>query len=543
VRLPALADYRSLEPPRFARPTGRELVSGLLVVAVALGAASVVVALLESPAVGMSDASPVYLVPVVVAGLRYGIWAALGTAIAAFLVYDLVFTEPRFSFTVADPRELLDLLLFLFVAIVVGRLAALGSERAQEAARRAAESTSLFAISRLLATAPDLETAGAGIVERLVRDVGLERAWIVGDRTSGPFVIADSSPGHPLPASPFSTSLVRTPGDQPAKWVKAHEGSGGGRAPGPAPSTQLLKVRMEADDQTFGWLRAQRPLDAGLPSREETRLLALAADQLALALRREDLRRAATETEIARESDALKSAPLDAVSHDLRTPLASIRAAAGTLVDPELPPTAADARAAGTVIELEATRLDQLVRDVLDLSQIEGGGLRPELVALDLRDVVEPVVERLRPALGKRDVRVTLPDDLPPVAGDAVLLDAVVSNLVENAAHHAPSPAAVAISATRNDGTVELAVDDAGPGVPADGLDRLFDKFFRVDRAGEGSRRGMGIGLSVVRGLTEAMGGRVAAERSSLGGLRVVVGIPIAAEPPPAGPDPPRRRG
>jgi two-component system sensor histidine kinase KdpD len=531
VRLPALADYRSLEP-RFARPTGRELVSGLLVVALALGAASLVVALLESPAVGMSDASPVYLVPVVIAGLRYGIWGALGTAVAAFLLYDLVFTEPRFSFSVADPREWLDILLFLFVAIVVGRLAALGTERAQEAARRAAESTSLFAISRLLATAPDLESAGAGIVERLVRDVGLERAWIVTDRSMGPVVIADSSPGHPLPSSPFSISLIRTPGDLPAKWVKAHDGSGGGRLQGPAPSIQLLKVRMEADEQTFGWLRAQRPLDVPLPSREETRLLALAADQLALALRREDLRRAATETEIARESDALKSALLDAVSHDLRTPLASIRAAAGTLVDPDLPPTAAAARHAGTVIELEATRLDQLVRDVLDLSRIEGGGLRPELEALDLRDVVEPVVERLRPALGERDVRVTLPDDLPPVAGDAVLLDAVVSNLVENAARHAPSPAAVAISAHRNGGTVELRVDDGGPGVPDDDLERLFDKFFRVERAGEGSRRGMGIGLAVVRGLTESMGGRVAAERSPLGGLRVVVDIPVASDPP-----------
>jgi two-component system, OmpR family, sensor histidine kinase KdpD len=536
VRLPALADYRSIEPPRFARPTGRELTSAIAVVSLALAAASLVVALLESPAVGMSDASPVYLVPVVVAGLRYGLWAALGTALAAFLLYDLVFTEPRLSFSVADPREWLDVLLFLFVAIVVGRLAALGTERAQEAARRAAESTSLFAISRLLATAPDLETAGDGIVERLVRDAGLDRAWIVADRLSGPVVVADSAAGQPLPASPFSTSLIRTPGDLPAKWVKAHEGSGGGRGAGPgvgpAPAFQVIKVRMEADDHTFGWLRAQRPLDAGPLSREETRLLALAADQLALALRREDLRRAATETEIARESEALKTALLDAVSHDLRTPLASIRAAAGTLVDPELPPSAADARAAGTTIELEATRLDQLVRDVLDLSRIEGGGLRPELVALDLRDVVEPVIERLRSSLGEREVRVTLPDDLPPVAGDAVLLDAVVSNLVENAAHHAPPPAAVAISASRQDGTVELAIDDGGPGVPPDDLDRLFDKFFRVPRAGEGSRRGMGIGLAVVRGLTEAMGGSVAAERSTLGGLRVVVGLPVAAEPP-----------
>ncbi|MFL5749410.1 MAG: sensor histidine kinase, partial [Chloroflexota bacterium] len=175
---------------------------------------------------------------------------------------------------------------------------------------------------------------------------------------------------------------------------------------------------------------------------------------------------------------------------------------------------------------------DELVRDVLDLSRVEGGALHPQLVALDLRDVVEPVVERLRPALGGREVRVELPSDLPPVSGDPVLLDAVVSNLIENAARHAPAPAALAVTGRTSDAVVELAVDDAGPGVPREDVDRLFEKFFRVDRPGEGSRRGMGIGLAVVRGLTDAMGGRVVAEPSPLGGLRVVVSLPIGGEPP-----------
>ncbi|MFL5727423.1 MAG: ATP-binding protein [Chloroflexota bacterium] len=539
MRRPAFAELRTIALPSLPRPAPRELIAGLAVVGGALAVATVVVAILESPAVGLVDASPIYLVPVVVAGLRFGLWAALATAVAAFVVYDLGFTEPRLNLSVADPREWLDLLLFLFVAIVVGRLAALGSERAQEAARRAAEATSLFAISRLLATAPDLDAAGSGIVERLVRDARLDRAWIVVERGSRSIVLADSRSGTPLPASPFTTSLTRMPGEQPARWVRAHEASGGARTgPGAAAAgatasaRQLLKVRLEADDETLGWLRAERPADSGLPTREETRLLALAADQLALALRREELRRAATETEIARESDALKSALLDAVSHDLRTPLASIRAAAGTLVDPDLPPTAADARAAGMTIELEATRLDELVRDVLDLSRVEGGALHPQLVALDLRDVVEPVVERLRPALGGREVRVELPSDLPPVSGDPVLLDAVVSNLIENAARHAPAPAALAVTGRTSNAVVELAVDDAGPGVPREDVDRLFEKFFRVDRPGEGSRRGMGIGLAVVRGLTDAMGGRVVAEPSPLGGLRVVVSLPIGGEPP-----------
>jgi two-component system sensor histidine kinase KdpD len=531
VRRPALADPRLLEAPRLARPSGRQIAAGVLVTVATIATATLVVGLLESPAVGLEDASPVYLVPVVVAGLTFGLWAALATAVLSFLVYDVVFTEPRFSLVVADPREWLDLLLFLFVAIVVGRLAALGAERTQEAARRAAESTSLFAISRLLATAPNLETAGAGIVARLVPDAGLARAWIVAERAGRSRVLADSQPGEPLPTSPFATALARSPGDQPARWVRAHESPTSER---PASGTgALLKIRMEADDETLGWLRAELPPDASLPGRETTRLLALAADQLGLAMRREELRRAATETEIARQSDALKSALLDAVSHDLRTPLASIRAAAGTLVDPDLPPTTADARAAGSVIEQEATRLDRLVRDVLDLSRIEGGGLRPELEALDVRDAVEAVVERLRVTLGDRPIRIDIGDEIPPVAADAVLLDAVVSNLVENAAHHAPPPAELAISALRAGAAVELAIDDAGPGLPAEDLDRLFDKFFRVERTGEGSRRGMGVGLAVVRGLTEAMGGRVAAAASSLGGLRIAVSLPEAAEPPP----------
>src|SRR4051812_1447358 len=278
MRRPAIAQSLPA-PPSLALPPARELAVGIAVVGFALALTTLVVPLLESPAVGLVDASPLYLVPVVVAGLRFGLWAALATAVAAFLVYDLGFTEPRLNLTVADPREWLDLLLFLFVAIVVGRLAALGTERAQEAARRAAGETSLFAISRVLATAPDIETAGSGIVERLVRDARLTRAWIVVERATRSGVLADSLSGATLPASAFSTSLVRTAGDQPARWVRAHEASGPGRpasASGHASAgALLLKVRMEADDEILGWVRAERPVETGLPTREETRLLAL----------------------------------------------------------------------------------------------------------------------------------------------------------------------------------------------------------------------------------------------------------------------------
>jgi two-component system sensor histidine kinase KdpD len=493
--------------------------------------ASVVVAALESPSIAIADASPVYLVAVVVIGSRFGMWAGIATAIASFLAYDILFTEPRFSLLVADPREWLDLVLFLFLAVVVGRLSALGLERAAEASRRAAESNALFAMSRILAIAPNLEAAAAEIVQRLVRETELERVWIAIERAGYSATLADSEPGRPNPVSAFTTGLVRTPGDAPARWVRSHEAKPIGAASGET-RPEILRVRMEADGALIGSLKGTRARASGQPSRETTRLLALAADQLALAIRRDELRRDATEAEIARQGDTLKSALLDAVSHDLRTPLASIRAAAGSLSDPEMALTEERARATGAAIDLEAQRLDRLVREVLDLSRIEAGAIRPNFEALDIRDVVEPAVDRLRPMLGDRPLTIDLPDDLPPVRGDAVLLDTIVSNLVENAARYAPAPAPLQISAVTDRERIRLVVEDGGSGVPARSVGRLFEKFFRVDRSDTGSRRGLGIGLAVVRGLAEGMGGSVEASPSPLGGLRIVVELPVAAAPP-----------
>ena len=501
--------------------------------AIAVAIASVVVAGLESPQVGLVDASPVYLVAVVLVGSRFGMWAGIAAAIASFLTYDLLFTEPRFSLVVADPREWLDLVLFLFLAVVVGRLSALGLERSAEASRRAAESTALFAISRQLAIAPDLSAAAADIAARLVRETGLARVWIAVEGTGRSTILADSDPGPPIPNSPFTTSLVRTAGDLPARWVRSHVPKTAGTGAGPADSRlEILRIRMEADGVAIGSVWASRPRSASQPSRETARLLALAADQLALAIRRDELRREATDAEIARQGEALRSALLDAVSHDLRTPLASIRATAGALVDPEMPLSDDAARSAGLAIDQEAERLDRLVRAVLDLGRIEAGGLRPDLEPLDLRDVVEPAVDRWRAALGERPVTVELADDLPPVRADAVLLDTIVGNLIENAARYAPPPAPVAISAESSDGRIQLVVDDGGPGVPGAALGHLFDKFYRVDQRGAGPRRGLGIGLAIVRGLAEGMGGAVEAQHSPLGGLRVTVALPIAARPP-----------
>ncbi len=505
---------------------------------VAVGTVSLIAATLVAAAVenwfGVRDASLVYLLAVLVMAGRYGTWVGVATAVISFLAYEFLFIEPRYTFTVADPQEWLSLLLFLVVAVVIGRLAALQAERAQEATRRAREAHSLFAISRSLATATSVREAAGEIAERLRRDTDMERVWIgVGSPVTQERSLADSAPLMPRPDLAIQWSLQRQPGEKPAEWARVHTGRRDrGRGPAPAGDSDVFRVAIEAEGEELGSVWAVSPRSAGRPGPAATRTLSLAADQLGLALHREQLIRAATEAEIARQSDALKSALLDSVSHDLRTPLSSIRAAAGSLMDPAVEWSPEQRRSLARTIDGEAERLSRVVRNLLDLSRIQAGAIVPDLEVCELRELVEPVVERLAATFEGRAVAVEIDENLPPVRVDAVFFDEALTNLLENAAHYAPPPAPVRIAALPLDERhVLLVVEDGGPGVPDATLDRVFDTFYRVDRPREGARRGLGIGLSVVRGLIEAMGGRAEAARSELGGLAIRLTMPTAPAP------------
>jgi two-component system sensor histidine kinase KdpD len=283
-----------------------------------------------------------------------------------------------------------------------------------------------------------------------------------------------------------------------------------------------MRVKMETAGSVLGsvWGTTRRP-ETGLDT-AGTRLMSLAADQIALALRRDRLRDDAVRAEVARRNDAFKSALLDSVSHDLRTPLASIRATAGNLADPASSLTTAQVRAAAESIDAEVERLDRLVRSVLDLSRIGSGTLAPDIEVHDLTVLVDAAVGRARPALEPRTVSVAVPPEPPLVLVDAVFLDTALANIFDNVVRHTPPDACVEVSVSRPvPGRVRLTVEDDGPGVPPEDLGRIFERFQRGSAGTAGARHGMGIGLSIVQGMTEAMGGTATAERSHLGGLAV----------------------
>jgi two-component system sensor histidine kinase KdpD len=277
---------------------------------------------------------------------------------------------------------------------------------------------------------------------------------------------------------------------------------------------------------------AARDPRLGPPTEEETRLLAAAADQIGQGIVRDRLSEQATELEVARRSDELKAALLDSVSHDLRTPLATIRATAGTLADPSVALAPEDARAMAREIDSEADRLARLVRGLLDMSRIAGGALQPSPEPMPVSEIVMPAVQRARAGLGHRPMELAIPDELASVTVDPVLANQVIDNLLENVARHTPEGTLVRISARSDHASVVVRVEDAGPGVPPEAMRHLFEKFYRVPAQRGAARRGTGLGLAVVEGLAKAMGGSVAASRSDLGGLAIDVRLPRADEPP-----------
>jgi two-component system sensor histidine kinase KdpD len=516
---------------RIGSPVGRRLALTAGAIIAALAVTTLAVAILEGR-LGVPNASATYLLAVVALAVASGIPAAVCTAVGAFLLYDLVFVQPTGALAVADPEEWLNLLLLLVLGVIVGQLAGMQRSRAQAALLRERQALAQYRIGRALATSPAAAVALPEVVKVLQAETGATRAWIALGTEAAPERVAADSGAEDRPSIGSSHSqLRRAPGDQPPEWVRVHEPRTA-TSGGADPKTECYRVPIEAGAATRGSVWFVRPRAAGRPGRGETRVLAAAADQVGQALERDRLAQEATSAEIARRSDVAKTALLDSVSHDLRTPLASIRVAAGSLMDPALDgdPAARHERAAA--IDREADRLNRLVSNLLDMSRLEAGDLRARLQPFPLEDLVDTTLGRLVDLLEGRPVTVTMPADLPPVEVDPVFIDQVLTNLLENAARHSPPGAPIRVHAKEVlEGTVRMTVEDGGPGVPQDSLGRLFQKFSRVPRAAEGSRRGSGIGLAVVRGLVEAMGGRVGARASELGGLAIDVDLQAAPEP------------
>ncbi len=495
--------------------------------------------------VNIGNIAMVYLLVVLAAAAVFGMGPAILASVAAFLAFDWFFIAPFHTFTVAEPAEWLQLVLFLVTAVITGSLAGELRRRAQVAEQREREAAVLYDVVRLLAEM-DIGQALQSVAERLRQELKVAAVGIdLADVGEGPTrAVAGEADALPPPrTSPREATEFLTRGTAPAagrsaspgRWVRVippHRRPAGG----PSEDPHLHVVPIESGGLRVGALSLAHSADAPEFGSADDRLLSAVAGQVGLAVERRRLRSEATEAEILRRTDELRTALLNAVSHDLRTPLASIVASAGALMQKGVEWSEGERMEFAQTIEYEARRLNRLVGNLLDQSRIEAGSLRIERGWYDLGVLVDEVLGRLRPLTGDRKVTVDIPEDLPPVRLGYVEIDQVLSNLVENAAKYSPVGAEIRISARLDGAEVRIEVVDQGPGVQPALLPRLFEPFYRVEQNGPGPR-GTGLGLAVARGLVEAHGGRIWAENRPGGGATFAFTLPVET----AGDVPPER--
>ena len=503
--------------------------------------------------VHVANASMLYLIVVLAAAIWLGRGPAILASVAAFLTFNWFFTNPRQTFIVADPAEWVALILFLLTAVAAGQLAADQRRQSIEARQREHEAVVLSDVVRLVSD-PDLDRALSAVAEKLRRE--LRSSIVAIEIADGDFARVFAHGGDPVDLAAFGEprpdgprlpsagplpSVDRT--SVPDRGIGAALTNRDGRRRTESTSRELLHaVPIRTQDRQVGSLIMLREVGAPSLTRAEDRLLSAVASQLGQTVERARLRHEATEAEILRRTDELRKVLLNAVSHDLRTPLSSIVAGSESLLQLDGPSDSGwsedDRREFAQSIRTEALRLNRIVENLLDLSRIEAGSIRPRKDWHDLRILVADVLGRLRPLTEPRVLTLDAPDDLPPVALDHAEIDQVLSNLVENAVKHTPDGTPIEISLRLQEDEAVVEVADHGPGVPLADLQHLFESFYRGDSARSGSR-GSGLGLAVVRGLIEAHGGRVWAENVPDAGARFGFALPIGPAVLPAGNDAP----
>ena len=450
----------------------RQLAGALLAVA-GLPLLTALLAALR-PDLNLSDDLLIYLVAVVSVTVVGGFWPAVFASVAACLLLNWYFTAPLHAFTIAEPRNLLALVLFVTVAVAVSSVVHLAARREADAARSAKETQSLLSLAQTVLGGADTPS---DVLDHLTASHG----------------------GH-------AELLERVGG----RWIKV--ASSGGTEPGPGAANVPGTLRFE--------VRPDLALEvSGQASSATTSLLAGYTAQAVAALDRARLRTQAAQAEALAEGDRMRTALLRAVSHDLRTPLASIKASVSSLRQTDVHWSEEDEAELLANIEQNADRLDALVGNLLDMGRLQAGSLEPFLRAIAV-DEVAPVALR---GLDDADhLLISVPDDLPLVRADPGLLERVLANLFSNALRHSPPGMHPMLRAKEDGDRVVIDVVDHGSGVPAGLKEQIFEPFARLDARSPG----VGLGLAVAKGFAEAMGGTIVAVDTPGGGLTVRVTLP-----------------
>ncbi len=481
-----------------AETTGQAINAGdyagsALAVGVALGIGLVLRAFLD-----VGNVSLVFLTAVLVAAVTWGLGPALFAGLVGALAYNFFFLEPVYTFTITDPENIVSLFFFAVVALIAGNLAARVRSQAMAARARALTADNLYQFSAKLAGAASLDDLLWAVAYQVALMLKM-RVVILLPEGESVAVRAGYPPEDMLDDADIAAAIWCWRNNRPA-----------GRGADTLPGARRLFLPMRTARGAVGVVGLDSDRSGPLLSPDQRRLLDALTDQAALAIERVNLASDVDRARMTAETERLRSALLTSISHDLRTPLASILGSATSLAAYHGVLAEADRIALIGTIQDEAERLNRFIANLLDMTRLESGAITPKTAAVDLADVAGSALGRAAKVLGDRPVALDLPGDLPLVQVDPVLLEQVLFNLLDNAAKYAPTGTAIRLAAEAAGGKVCLRVMDEGDGIPPDDVERIFDKFYRI-RAADRQRAGTGLGLAIARGFVEVMGGTIVA--------------------------------
>ena len=488
----------------------RPYIVALAAVTIALGVSRSI-----QPYFGIENVDLVFLVAVVVIAVRYGLLPSLAASLAASLCYNFFFLPPLYTFTIADPKNLAAFVFFILVALLISNLAARVRAQALTARGRSQTTEQLYAFSRKL--------AGGGTLDDVLWATAFQAASMLKVRV----VLLLPEEGFIAVKAGYPPEDMLDDADlAAATWAWEHDRPAG-RGSDTLPGAKRLFLPMRTGRGAIGVVGIDSDKPGPLLTPDRRRLLDALIDQAALAIERvhlvEDLDRA----KLTVETDRLRSALLTSISHDLKTPLAAILGAAGAMRDlASALDDKAKADLLGTIVD-ESERLNRFIANLLDMTKLESGAIKPNTALHDLGEIVATALQRASKILAQHRVELDMAADLPMVEVDAILFEQVLFNLLDNAAKYAQAGTIVRIRCTRDQDRLRLDILDEGTGIPADELKLIFDKFHRAPK-GDQVRAGTGLGLAISRGFVEAMGGTIiSANRQDGQGAVFTITLPI----------------
>lgn len=470
--------------------------------------------------VALQNLSMLYLAAVLLSAVIAGRGSALLAAVLSFAAYNFFFIEPTGALTVAQPQEVLSLVIFIAVALAAGQLAARLREQADLSRQQARQSQALLDFSRKLSGTYGEDRVLDAIASHLNTSLGRAAMVLVPD---------DGGELGPAVAWPPEQSLDATEMIA-ARWALDKK-EPAGFLTGTLPQIRYLFRPIISAQRILGVAGLiMGPGNVPLAADEERTWIAL-LDQAAIAIDRARLNRESALASVAREGEKVQAALLSSLSHDLRTPLASITGAVTTLrqLGEKMPAATRDDLLLS--IEEEAGRLNRFVANLFDMTRIEAGMMKARREPIDLAAIIDASVSRVRRLHPDLTIDRSLAPRLPKAMGDATLLELVMFNLLDNARKYGAPGQTVSIFGKAEDGHAIVSVTDQGKGIPDADLEKIFDKFYRRAK-GDGRPAGTGLGLSIARGLMTAMGGTIKAASPAIRkrGTRFTLRLPLAPE-------------